>query len=121
MGFQHRLSFLSLQPFVVKSLQMIHKAARINLSLPKLGIVHLSFVISLLIRKTEPSVKSMILQFLNFWAAAPKESMTYAVTHMGDFFLLLFLLLLLLRSVLPSDSDHSLKAQIPALRPKFQP
>ena len=27
-----------------------------------------------------------------FWAAAPKGSMTYAFTHMGDFFLLLLLL-----------------------------
>ena len=37
--------------------------------------------------------------FLSFWAAAPKGLMTYAFTHMGNF-LLLFLLLLLLRSPL---------------------
>ena len=45
-------------------------------------------------------------------AAAPKGSMTYAFTHMGD-----FLLLLLLR---PSPSNPSLKAQIPVSRPKSQ-
>ena len=51
---------------------------------------------------------------------APKESMTYAFTRMGDFFNLLLLLLLLLLHP-PSDSDPNLKAQILALRPKSQP
>ena len=44
---------------------------------------------------------------LPFWAAAPKGSMTYAFTHMGNF---LQLLLLLLRTI----------PQSPASRPKFQ-
>ena len=34
------------------------------------------------------------LVFFSFWAAAPKESMTYAFTEMGNFLLLLLLLLL---------------------------
>ena len=42
-----------------------------------------------------------------FWAAAPKGSMTYAFTHMGDFLLLLLHLLLLL---CPPPSNPSLKA-----------
>ena len=58
-----------------------------------------------------------------FWAAAPKGSMTYAFTHMGNF----LLLLLLLRTPLPPASrpiSHpggpypSLEGQIPVLRPK---
>merc|ERR1711911_190597 len=41
-----------------------------------------------------------------FWAAAPKESMTNAFTHMGDFLLLLLLL-------------FCPPPQIPVSRPKF--
>ena len=48
-------------------------------------------------------------------AAAPKGSMTYAFTHMGDFLLLLLLLLLH-----ASPSNPSLEAQIPVSRPKSQ-
>ena len=58
-----------------------------------------------------------------FWAAAPKGSMTYAFTHMGDF-LLLLLHLLLLRPPLksqPRGLNFSLKAKIPVPRLKFQP
>ena len=43
-----------------------------------------------------------ILRLFTFWAAAPKGSMTYAFTHMGD-----FLLHLLLR---PPPSNPSLEA-----------
>ena len=43
-------------------------------------------------------------------AVAQKGSMTYAFTHMGDFLLLLYLLLLL----------RPLPPQIPVSRPKFQ-
>ena len=57
-------------------------------------------------------------------AAAPKGSMTYAFTHMGNFFLLLLLLLLLHPPLIKFQSQGpnlSLEAQIPALRPKYQP
>ena len=54
--------------------------------------------------------------FSTFWAVAPKGSMTYAFTHMGDFLLLLHLLLLLR----PPPSNPSLEAQIPVSRPKSQ-
>ena len=59
-----------------------------------------------------------------FWAAAPKGPMTYAFTHMGNF---LLLLLLLLRTPLPPASRPisqpggpypSLEAQISVLWPK---
>ena len=49
----------------------------------------------------------------SFWAAAPKGSMTYAFTHMGNF----LLLLLLLRTPPPP----SLQAHISASRPISQP
>ena len=65
-----------------------------------------------------------------FWAAAPKGSMTYAFTHMGNF-------LLLLRTPPPPSlqayisawrpisqprgPNPSLEAQIPPSRPKSQP
>ena len=48
-------------------------------------------------------------------AVAPKGLMTYAFTRMGDFFLLL------LFYALPSDSNPSFKAEIPASRSKSQP
>ena len=54
-----------------------------------------------------PSVMISFFGVCGFWAAAPKGSMTYAFTHMGN-----FLLLPLLQRTPP---------QIPALRPKFQP
>ena len=50
----------------------------------------------------------------SFWPAAPKGLMTYAFIHMGNF---LLLLLLLLRIPLPPN----LKAHIPALRLLSQP
>ena len=57
-----------------------------------------------------------------FWAAAPKGSMTCAFTHMGNF-LLLLLLLLLFRTI-PSPQLPgpylSLEAHDPILRPKSQ-
>ena len=61
-----------------------------------------------------------------FWAAALKESMTNAFTHMGDFLLLLLLCpplqIPVSRPKFWSQSlNPSLKAQIPASRPKFQP
>ena len=50
------------------------------------------------------------------WAAAPKGSMTYAFTHMGNF---LFLLLLCPPAKSnPSQINPSIKAQIPVSRPK---
>ena len=52
----------------------------------------------------------------SFWAAAPKGPMTYAFTHMGDFLLLLFLLL----PPLPGFKTQILWASIPALRLKSQ-
>ena len=55
----------------------------------------------------------LFLPFPSFWAAAPKGSMTYAFTHMGNF----LLLLLLLRTPPPP----SLQAYISAWRPISQP
>ena len=40
-----------------------------------------------------PTVCNWIAMFLVFWAAAPKGSMTYAFSHMGNFVLILLLLL----------------------------
>ena len=48
---------------------------------------------------------------LPFWAAAQKGLMTYAFTHMGNFFLLL---------IYPSPPSLSLGAQILVLRPRSQ-
>ena len=56
-----------------------------------------------------------------FWAAAPKGSMTYAFTHMGNILLLLHLLLLRTPpSPQPPGPYLSLEAHIPAWRPKSQ-
>ena len=69
-------------------------------------------------------VIEVISKPLYFWAAAPKGSMTYAFTLMGN-----FLLLLLLCTPLPSASrpksqpqgpNSSLEAPIPTLRLKSQ-
>ena len=49
------------------------------------------------------------------WAVAPKGSMTYAFTHMGDF------LLLVLHTPPPLGLYLSLEGHIPVLRPKSQP
>ena len=56
-----------------------------------------------------------------FWAAAPKGSITYSFTHVGN-----FLLLLLLPRPFPLKSqsqgpNSSIVAQIPATRPMSQP
>ena len=69
-----------------------------------------------------PCLSRLWLKLRGSRAAAPKGSMTYAFTHMGDFLLLLFLLLR--PSPLKSQSrgpNSSLEAQIPVLRPKSQP
>ena len=65
----------------------------------------------------------LVKAFAVYWAAAPKGSMTYAFTHMGNF----FLLLLLLHTppsklkIQPKSSTPSLEPQIPASRLKTQP
>ena len=61
------------------------------------------------------SVHWSVGRLVPFWAAAPKGSMTYAFTHMGDF------LLLLLLSFGPQGQDLGLLAEILTLRLRFGP
>ena len=55
---------------------------------------------------------------ISFWAAATKGSMTYAFTHVGNFFLLLRTPPASRPISQPGGPYPSLEAQIPVLRPK---
>ena len=67
------------------------------------------------IQPSQTSIQPYHTSIQPFRAAAPKGSMTYAFTHMGNIFLLPLLLLLL-----RPTSNPSLEAQIPVSRPKSQ-
>ena len=84
------------------------------LMVPLLFFSSVFFVLRLLLLFSSSSSSCFCFCFC-FWAAAPKGSMTYAFTHMGN-----FLLLRTPPSPQPPGPYLSLEAHIPASRPKSQ-